>query len=59
MTKKFIVTLKRSLIGCTQDQRETVRCLGLKRRHHSVEVVDNSANRGQMLKVQHLIEIKR
>lgn len=58
MAKKFLVTLKRSLIGCTQDQRDTVRCLGLKRRHHTVEVADNAANRGQILKVQHLVSVE-
>lgn len=57
MSKKFVVTLKRSLIGCTQDQKDTVRCLGLKRRHHTVEVKDSPAARGQIIKVQHLIDV--
>lgn len=58
MSKVFKVTLKRSLIGCTDTQRETIRCLGLRRRHHTVEVKDNPANRGQIYKVQHLVEIE-
>lgn len=58
VAKKFKVTLKRSLIGCTQDQRETVRCLGLRGREKSSVVVDNPANRGQILKVQHLVEVE-
>lgn len=58
MSKKFRVTLKRSLIGCTEKQRETVRCLGLKRRHHEVVVADHPAVRGQLMKVQHLVEVK-
>jgi large subunit ribosomal protein L30 len=58
MSKKFRVTLKRSLIGCTQDQKDTVRCLGLRRRHHEVVIADNPANRGQILKVQHLLDVK-
>ncbi len=57
MAKKFNVTLKRSLIGCTQSQRETIRCLGLSRRHQSVEVNDTPANRGQILKVQHMLDV--
>jgi large subunit ribosomal protein L30 len=57
MAKTFVVTLKRSLIGCTQDQKDTVRCIGLKKRHHSVEVKDTPANRGQIMKVQHLVEV--
>lgn len=58
MSKVFKVTLKRSLIGCTETQRETVRCLGLRNRHQTVEVKDNPANRGQISKVQHLVEIE-
>ena len=57
MAKKFVVTLKRSLIGCTQDQKDAVRCLGLKRRHSTAEVNDTAANRGQIMKVQHLIDV--
>lgn len=57
MAKTFVVTLKKSMIGCTKDQRETVRCLGLRKRHHSVQVADNPANRGQIMKVQHLVDV--
>lgn len=57
MEKKFKVTLVRSLIGCTETQRETVRCLGLKRLHHEVVIKDNKANRGQIIKVQHLLRV--
>jgi large subunit ribosomal protein L30 len=57
MAKKFVVTLKRSLIGCTQEQKDAVRCLGLKRRHSTAEVNDTPANRGQIVKVQHLIDV--
>lgn len=58
MAKTFKVTLKRSLIGCTQDQRDTIRCLGLRRRHQTVEHKDGPAVRGQILKVQHLVDIE-
>lgn len=58
MAKKFKVTLKRSLIGCTQSQRETIRCLGLRGRHQSVVLADNPANRGQIMKVQHMVEVQ-
>ena len=57
MAKSFRVKLKRSIIGCSQTQRETVRCLGLKRMHHEVIVADNPANRGQIFKVQHLVVV--
>lgn len=58
MAKSFAVTLKRSLIGCNQRQRDTVRCLGLRKRHQTVVVQDNPANRGQILKVQHLVDVE-
>jgi large subunit ribosomal protein L30 len=58
MAKTFKVTLKRSIIGCTHSQRETVRCLGLRKRHATVEIQDNPANRGQIFKVQHLVDVE-
>jgi large subunit ribosomal protein L30 len=57
MAKVFVVTLKRSLIGCTQDQKDTVRCIGLKKIRQSVEMNDTPANRGQIMKVQHLLDV--
>ncbi|MEQ1875209.1 MAG: 50S ribosomal protein L30 [Bdellovibrionia bacterium] len=57
MAKTFKVTLKKSTIGCTVTQRETVRCLGLRRPGHVVTVKDTPANRGQIFKVQHLVEV--
>lgn len=58
MAKNFKVTLKRSLIGCTHTQRETVRCIGLKKIRQVVLVADTPAMRGQLMKVQHLIDVK-
>ena len=55
MAKKFHVTLKKSLIGCSKDQKRTVEAIGLRKIRQSVEMVDNAANRGQLYKVQHLI----
>lgn len=55
--KTFKVTLKRSLIGCTETQKETVRCLGLRRLNSSSIVADNPATRGQIVKVQHLLDV--
>ncbi len=55
--KKFRVTLKRSLIGCTQDQKDAVRCLGLRKRHQEVVIADSPAMRGNILKVQHLVAV--
>ncbi len=57
MAKTFKVKLIKGLRGCTETQRETVRCLGLKRINSEVVMTDNPANRGQILKVQHLVEV--
>jgi len=58
MSKKFVITQIRSLIGCSQSQRATMAALGLRGRHKSVVIADNAANRGQVIKVQHLVEVK-
>lgn len=58
MAKKFTVTLRRSMIGCTQSQIATVKAIGLRRIRHSVEVNDTPAMRGQILKVQHLVTVE-
>ena len=55
--KGFKITLKRGLIGTTRDQRDAVRCLGLRRINDSKVIIDNPANRGQISKVQHLLEV--
>ncbi|MCB0363883.1 MAG: 50S ribosomal protein L30 [Bdellovibrionaceae bacterium] len=58
MAKAFRVKLKRSLIGTSKSQRDTVRCLGLRKINQEVVVADNPANRGQIYKVQHLLDVK-
>ncbi len=58
MSKKFHVTLKKSTIGCSKNQIATVTAIGLRKINKSVIVADNAANRGQLFKVQHLIDIK-
>jgi large subunit ribosomal protein L30 len=58
MAKSFVVTQMRSLIGCSDTQRRTMAALGLRGRHKSVKLSDNPANRGQITKVQHLVEVK-
>ncbi|MCX7978869.1 MAG: 50S ribosomal protein L30 [Bdellovibrionaceae bacterium] len=58
VAKTFVIKLKRSLIGCTQDQRDAVRCLGLRKRGSVVELKDSPAVRGNLIKVQHLVDIQ-
>lgn len=58
MAKKFKVTLKKSMIGCSNDQIKTIKAIGLNKINQTVEMNDNAANRGQLFKVQHLIDIE-
>ncbi len=54
--KKVKVTLVKGLMGTKQDHRATVRGLGLKRRNHTVELVDTPAVRGMINKVAYLLK---
>ena len=58
MAKSFRVKLKRGLIGATKQQKDGVRCLGLRRINQEVVVKDNPAMRGQIYKIQHLLDVK-
>lgn len=58
MAKKLEVTLTRSLIGRSEDQRVTVNTLGLKKMHQTVVHNDNEAIRGMINKVSHLVTVK-
>jgi len=58
MANKLAITLTRSLIGRPQDQRETVKALGLRKLHQTVEQPDNAAIRGMINKVSHLVTVK-
>lgn len=46
-----------SLIGCTDQQRATVRGLGLRRMHHVVERKDTPQVRGMVNAVPHLVSV--
>lgn len=52
------VTLRKSSIGHPQDQRGTLRALGLKRLHQTVEHEDNPSLRGMVQKVNHLVVVE-
>ena len=56
--KTLRVTLIRSAIGYQKDQKATVRALGLRRLHQTVEHKDTPALRGMLTKVIHLIKIE-
>ena len=56
--KTIKVTLVRSSIGTPEPQKATVRALGLRRLHQTVEHNDTPALRGMLAKVIHLIRIE-
>jgi large subunit ribosomal protein L30 len=55
--KMVRITLVRSPIGYPERQKRTVRTLGLRRMHQSVEHVDSPSLRGMIAKVNHLVEV--
>ncbi len=57
MAKTFKIKLVKGLRGCTATQRATVEALGLRKTNSEVVIADNPANRGQILKVQHLVTV--
>jgi large subunit ribosomal protein L30 len=52
------ITLVRSTIGRPKDQEATVRSLGLRRLHQTVERPDNAAIRGMVTKIRHLVTVE-
>lgn len=52
------ITLVRSLIGRPENQRQTVKTLGLGKTNSSVVRDDNAATRGLINTVSHLVEVK-
>ena len=56
--KTVRVTLVRSPIGFTKDQKQTVLALGLRRMHQTIEHKDNPAVRGMIRKVIHLLKVE-
>ena len=52
------ITLVRSIIGRPNDQAFTVRALGLRRMHQTVERPDNAAIRGMVTKIRHLVAVE-
>lgn len=57
MAKKLQITLTRSLIGRTEEQKKTVAALGLRKVNHSVVKEDNVALRGMLNRVGHLVDV--
>ena len=58
MAAKLKIVLKRSLIGRPDDQKSTVRVLGLTKIQQSVLQEDTPAIRGIIRKVEHLVSVE-
>ena len=57
--KKVRITQIRSGIGRPQDQKDTLKSLGLRKMHQSAEVdMDNHCQAGMVKKVAHLLKIE-
>lgn len=52
------ITQVRSKIGCRQNQRDTLRTLGLRRIGHSVVRPDRPEVRGMIRTVNHLVKVE-
>lgn len=52
------ITLKRSIIGRPQNQRDTVKALGLGKIHSTVVKPNNEAIKGMVNTVSHLVDVE-
>ena len=55
---KIRITQVRSVVGATKRQRMTLRTLGLRRIHQTVELDSSESVSGASRKVNHLVEIE-
>ena len=55
---KLKVKLVKSPIGYAQDQKDTVKALGLRKLNSEIIKVDNPAVRGMIFKVKHLVSVE-
>jgi large subunit ribosomal protein L30 len=56
--KVVLVTLVKSAIGYSKVHKHTVRALGLRRLHQTVEHIDSPTLRGMLYKVHHLVVVE-
>ncbi len=55
---KLRITYTKSAIGYAHDQKATIRSLGLRKLHQTVEKDDTPAIRGMVYKVRHLVTVE-
>jgi len=56
--KSLRITLTKSPIGYSSRQKRTVRALGLRRMHQTVEQEDTAVIRGMIAKISHLLAVE-
>lgn len=56
--RTVFVTLVRSPIGYTKDQKATALALGLRRMHQTIEHRDTPSLRGMINKISHLVQVE-
>ena len=54
---KLRITWKKSGIGFERDQRATIKSLGLRKLHQTVERPDTAVIRGMVHKVRHMVQV--
>lgn len=57
MATKLRITYRKSTIGYSRRHKDTVRSLGLRRLHQTVEHADTATIRGMIRHVQHLVTV--
>ncbi len=57
--KKVRITLVKSPIGASPNQRKVLEALGLKKLQHSVEQPDTPQTGGAIDKVKHLVKVEQ
>ncbi|HEX6123675.1 MAG TPA: 50S ribosomal protein L30 [Ktedonobacterales bacterium] len=55
---KLRITYTKSAIGYNEKQKLTIKALGLRRLHHTVEHEDTPTIRGMIMKVSHLVTVE-
>ncbi|HKM18001.1 MAG: 50S ribosomal protein L30 [Firmicutes bacterium] len=55
---KLKITWKKSAIGYAQDQKDTIKALGLRKLNQTVIKEDNPCIRGMVFKVKHLVDVE-
>ena len=58
MAERLRITWKKSAIGYREDQKRTIRALGLRRLGQTVVHSDSSTVRGMIQKVKHLLSVE-